>query len=164
MPIGWRELPTLVTLVLKAKIVVELGTGSGWVGERVLEALEVTNGLYYTIDLHPNQEPVKSAVQKLLAKHPTRCIFIPGDSIEVGRAWDKGNIDVLICDSDHSYDRVFGELNTWAKFNPKVCFIHDTFDVNNQLGPPYHAAKDYAEKNGKLFFNYSFPHGLGVIL
>ena len=147
------------TLALKAKKVVELGTGQGYSGGCFATALRLTGGKLYSVDIN-----AKNDVYEILKDYKDIIHYIVDDSIKAGEKWDKGDIDILYCDSDHSYNRVLGELETWGRFNPKVVFIHDTLSRAGEKVAPYHAGTDYAKKYGKTFFNFSVPHGLGVII
>jgi len=118
----------------------------------------LTDGILYSIDLYPDRDPVKSTIERLRGER--RIVFIKGDSVEVGKGWDKGDIDVLLCDSNHSYRHVLNELITWGK----VIFVHDTLRPEGGTGPPYDASKEYAERNGRKFLNLDFKHGLGLIV
>lgn len=163
---GVRHFPMLVASVfLNAKTVVELGTGQGSSGDMFVKAMKITGGRVYSIDINPN------SIGRERLKDAERITLIIGDSIEVGKRWDKGDIDVLYCDSDHSYARVIGELETWGRFHPKIIFIHDTngppparqYRKDQPHAPPFIAAKEYAEKMGRTFINLLTPEGLGVI-
>jgi len=146
-------------LVTKAKYIVELGTHRG-LGTSVLsEAATLTGGTVYTIDIDPNP-PAK---EKL--KDRTNVVFINGDSVEVGRKWDKP-VDVLFVDSDHRYDHVINELRTWGRHDPKIILIHDIYR-SESFFDPYYAGRDYAEETGKKFVvlrSNTCPEGIGVIL
>lgn len=147
----------ITAVALDAKTIVELGTGTGDSGEAFGEAIEITGGRVYSVDIAECLE-----AKNRLKGH--RITFIGADSIECGRTWDKGDIDVLLCDSDHSFKRVYGELTVWSKWHPKIIFIHDTLSPDCKITPPYNAALEFSKKAGKKFLNFSFPHGLGVIL
>jgi|GEM_PF-3294733 len=157
-----RDILITATSALKAKVVVELGTGGGYTANAFLSALNLTDGVLYSVDLNPDHEPVKSAIERL--KNNKRFNLIPGDSVEAGQRWSRGNIDILLCDSDHSEQHVFDELVTWGRFNPKLIFIHDTLGVNDEKNPPYLACEKYANGSTRLFFNLNFRHGLGIIV
>lgn len=147
------------TMALKAKKVVELGTGQGYSGGCFAIALRLTGGKLYSVDIN-----AKNDVYEILKDYKDIIEYIVDDSIKAGEKWDKGDIDILFCDSDHSYGRVIGELETWGRFNPKIIFIHDTLNVAKEIVDPYRAGTDYAEKHGKTFFNFPVPYGLGVII
>jgi len=147
----------ITAVALNAKTIVELGTEFGRSAEAFAKAVEITGGRVYSID-------IKDCLEARNKLKESRVTFIKGDSIECERSWDKGNIDVLFCDSDHSFERVYGELTAWSKWHPKLIFIHDTLFPDGSLGPPYEAALEFSKKMGKKFLNFTFTHGLGVIL
>lgn len=150
-------------LVLRAKTVVELGTGTGVSADAFLAVLRVTNGLLYSVELYPENEDVKKTLDRL--KDEPRFIFISSDSVEAGRSWNRGPIDVLYVDSNHSYEHVLEELMVWGALNPKVIFVHDILNPDNERAPPYFACEEYAKRTGKVFVSMEhFPCGLGVFL
>jgi len=150
-------------LVLKAKTVVELGTGTGCSADAFLAVLRVTDGHLYSIDLYPDSPEVKGTRERL--KDETRFHFIHSDSREAGRNWSGGKIDILYVDSDHGYEHVVEELEVWGRFNPTAIFVHDILNEKNEKGPPYFACVEYAKRSGRGFFPMDhFPCGLGVFL
>ena len=157
---------TVTTMALKAKLVVELGTGTGNSSNAFLAGLKVTGGMLYSVDLYPQRPDVKPTIERL--KGEKRVTFIKGDSVKVGKEWDKEGIDILLCDSNHGKRHVLKELEAWGKFNPKIIFIHDTLTPDKNYGSPYFAGKEYAEKHGKVFMHLdTCPEGspgLGVIV
>jgi len=149
------------TLAMRAKVVVELGTGFGHSALAFSDALKLTGGTLYTIDKDYDEGMV--AYAKKYLKERDNIVMITSDSIEAANNWNKP-IDILFCDSDHSYNHVYGELVAWERFNPKIIFIHDTLSREGEKADPYFAAKDYAEKRGKKFVNLGIPLGLGIII
>lgn len=158
-------------LVLKAKTVVELGTGNGCSAEAFLAVLKVTDGVLYSVDLHPDSEEVKRTLERL--KGEPRFIFIQGDSVEVGRKWNRSfeslnfvsPIDILYVDSNHTSKHVLDELTVWGLLNPKVIFVHDILNEKNERWDPYFACEEYARRTSKMFFAMEhFPCGLGVFV
>lgn len=112
-----------------------------------MKALKQAGGQLYSIDLQLYEWVIETT--KKLKDEPV--VFIKGDSVEVGRAWDKGDIDILLCDSDHSKERVLNELEAWTKYNPKIIFIHDLFFPDGSIAPPFEAVKEFAIKTGRPF-------------
>lgn len=148
-------------LVLKAKTVVELGTGSGVSADAFLAVLEKTNGILYSIDLNSDAPEVKNTCERL--KDNPKFRFIHSDSVEAGRKWRGEPIDILYLDSDHSYEHVLSELEVWGRFNPTIIFIHDILNEKNERGPPYFACEEYARRARRGFFPMDhFSCGLGV--
>lgn len=170
-----RHYPMFVaTVLLKAKIVIELGTGPGNSTEMFIKAVKLTGGKVYSWDIN-SEWSQKFMNRRSLSGDPADSLpsnyhkyitFNVGDSIEAGRKWDKGNIDVLYCDSNHGYRHVLTELEIWGKYNPKIIFIHDTGGPGTKmvLGHPFRAGKEYAEKTGRIFFNLLTHHGVAVII
>lgn len=149
-------------LAINAKIVVELGTFQGSSTDALSRAVEKTGGKVYTIDNEIGGVPIAEAKQRLEGR--ANIEFIKGDSIAVGESWDKGDVDMVFCDSDHSYEQVMGELTVWEQYNPKIFLIHDTFYPDMTYAPPYYATMDYANKKQKKFFNIDNGQGLGVVI
>jgi len=155
-----------ICLLTKAKIMVELGTGHGDATSMFNEVGKITDGVVYTIDIS------SEVLGRERLKNEPRVVFILSDSIKAAETWDKGDIDVLYCDSDHSYERVYGELMVWERFHPKVVFVHDTLLPDRKeapqnwitLAPPYLAMRDYCKNSGRVFFCFNFPQGLGMIV
>jgi len=158
----YKEIFIKVTKALNAKVVVELGTGHGGSCGAFVTALKETGGRLYSVDINWEQEVTKLCIQKHMSRGDP-VTFIHGDSVEVGKKWSKGDIDILYCDSDHGYEHVLNELETWGRFNPKIILLHDMFYGKDIIGGPYRAAKEYAEKHGKLFVVLKFEVGLGII-
>lgn len=164
----------VATVLLKAKIVIELGTGPGTSLEMFIKALSLTGGRVYTWDIDPKWSETFKARRRVSGEpadslpdnYEKYVTFNVGDSREAGLKWDKGNIDVLYCDSNHGYLHVLSELEIWGRFNPKIIFIHDTGGPGTKmiLGHPLRAGMEYAEKTGKIFFNLLTHHGVAVII
>lgn len=160
---NWYDLLFSVSVAINAKIIVEMGTGDGAYGggstHVFLEAVKITDGVLYSVDKRPCKE-----VRERFSKE-NKVTFILSDSVEFGRQWKGGNIDILLCDSDHSRSHVFNELKTWEKFNPKVVFIHDISGPLQQVGEPYKGIMDYlGERPDKKFIAFLMPNGLGMIV
>lgn len=160
----------IAVLSLNAKVVVELGTGMGWSTRYFLEALKITDGILYSVDLYPERDDVRPTIEAF--KNESRIIFIKGDSVQVGQNWDRP-IDILLCDSDHSEQHVLNELVAWSKSNPKIIFIHDlVWEIRNSAGvlepklaPPYYACMKFAQSTNRKFIYVSKKApGLGAII
>jgi len=153
----------IAVLSLNAKHVVELGTGPGWSLRYFLGALKITDGRITSVDLRPEAADVAHTLQRY--KDEPRVTFVKGDSVEVGKNWSQGPIDVLLCDSDHSKDHVLKELTIWSKYGPKIIFIHDLYLPDGNLGPPYYACEEFARITGRKFVILFNKHpGLGAII
>jgi len=85
---NWRA-PHLVamytaTLMVKPKVIVELGTGLGKATEMFSDALEILRqGTVYTIDKYPDNPQVIKAKKRL--QNRKNIVFVAGDSVEVGK-------------------------------------------------------------------------------
>lgn len=157
-----QDIFIMTTKALKAKLVVELGTGMGQSCGAFVTSLKETVGMLYSVDLHPEAADVSPTIQKYSGTDAP-VIFITGDSVAVGRSWSKGDIDILYCDSNHKYDHVLNELETWKNCNPKVIFIHDTLD-HGRINEPHKAGEEFARRSGRKFVNLNFTAGLGVMI
>jgi len=150
---------------MNCKVVVELGTGSGYSTRAFLNALHHTGGVLYSVDLYPEKEPIKTTLTQF--KDEKQAVFITGDSIEVGRQWKNGPVDIVLCDSDHAKERVMGELDVWNQYNPKLFLIHDIIYLSPtpHLAPPYDACLEWATKNKRKFVYIIIPGtpSLGMI-
>lgn len=170
-----RHYPLFIaTVLLKAKTVIELGTGPGASLETFIKAVKLTNGRVYTWDINPEYEK-QFRNRRVIPGDPANSLptnyekyvtFNIGDSRPAGRKWNKGDIDVLYCDSNHGYPHVQEELEVWGQFNPKIIFLHDTGGPGTKMviGHPIRAAMEYAKKKGRTFFNLLTHHGMGVII
>ena len=57
--------------------------------------------------------------------------FIQGDSKEVCKTWDKGEIKLLFIDGDHSYEGVKAD---WENYGP-MCKVVGFHDIDNKNEP-----------------------------
>lgn len=157
---------TALAFALNAKVIVELGTGSGMSAQAFLNALRYTGGVLYSVDLYPEEHTVKETRSRF--KDEKQIVFITGDSIEVGKTWDKGKVDIVLCDSDHAKDRVLGELEVWNQYQPKIFLIHDILyqSPTPHLAPPYEACVEFAQKHNRKFIYFDIPNtpSFGIII
>jgi len=118
------HLPLLYAVVPAGGVVLELGTRTGFSTTAFLTAVEEREGHVYSVD-------IKERWGKAFDGHP-QWTFIYGDSTDQP-AIDAGGlngqqVDVLLVDSDHSYEHVTREISTWAhrvKLGGVMLF-HDT--------------------------------------
>lgn len=160
-----------MALKSKARLIVELGTGRGLGVEMFSDVCKLTGGTVFTIDIEDTQKEWQVLLKNIdlynrweRLKSKGNIVFIRGDSVEVGLNWTKGNIDVLFCDSDHSYEHLVNELKIWSTYKPKLIFVHDTLTQQGKLTETNQASVDFASQEGKEYFNFFIPHGLGVIV
>ena len=157
---NWRD-PHLVamyttTLIVKPKVIVELGTGLGKATEMFSDALRILGqGTIYTIDKYPENPQVVKTRERLQDRK--NIVFITGDSVDVGKKW-KEQVDILYVDSDHSYNHVLNELRVWGS-KSKIIFVHDIFkfdpshpEEHGKLYDPYYAMADYCRESGRKYY------------
>lgn len=146
------------TILVRALSVMELGTDKGVSTGVFLEALKETHGRLFSVDIAPCEE----ARQRF--KSNPQVDFIQDDSVEFASKWKRGNIDVLFCDTDHTYERTYNELSAWTRWRPKLIFVHDTFH-NGVLQPPYYAMKKFVDESRPLYSstNLLVHCGLGIV-
>lgn len=155
------------TLIVNAKVIVELGTGAGNSTDAFLEGLKITGGILYSIDANPADVKVKTTIDRL-KNHP-QFRFLVSDSVKAAKGWQK-TVDILLCDSDHSYKHVLAELEAWGKYS-KIIYVHDiikletSYPLKRKKAPPYEACTKYAEKTGRIFYPLTgFGCGLGIVI
>lgn len=146
----------MLTIELKLKTIVELGTGVGESTIALLEAAKKTGGRVYSIDVDPCLEAHRMIKAYGLQKYWT---FIQEDSLKVG--WDKP-IDHLLIDTIHTFDQVTKELE---KYEPHVrhggiITLHDTVTWAGVLLAINRYVKDRKELR---LYNYFNNNGLAVI-
>lgn len=156
-------------LTLKPKVVVELGTGFGLATEVFSDACNIVGCKVYTIDNHPDKPQVIKARERL--KDRDNVVFITGDSVEVGRKWDK-QADIVFCDSLHKYEHVLNELEVWSK-KAKILFVHDIYDVHSRKEAvkmePYFACEEFVRRHPEWIFipvrgRDICPEGIGILI
>lgn len=158
---GHLSLLYALPVMLDAKVILELGTGEGNSTLSFVSAVQVTKGIVYSVDIDKErQDKVKEIFREEMARN--EIMFIHADSIEYVNQWNGKQIDFLLCDTDHAYKRVYGELTTWGKYMRKrgIMTVHDT---DHEVSPTYKAARDYAEQTNKGFINLPHSEGLALI-
>lgn len=145
----------IACLAVNAKKIVELGSGSGD-GCRVFNTVaKLTDGHVWSIDIDANP------LAKTIHKAEDRISWVNMDSVTAASLWDKGDIDVLYADTDHSYDRTVNEMVAWLKYHPKIIFCHDTLGFNGEV---YRGMVDFCKRSGKTLFNFNYVYGWAMIV
>ena|SRR3990167_95648 len=128
--------------ISKDGIIVEIGTFKGGSAMIMAAATEAT---IYTIDIVSQQ-----IIEKV--KEFPNINLICGYSKDIAAGWDKGEIDMLFIDGDHTYDLVMEDIKGWlprVKDGGIVCF-HDygsrpevthavTDTLEQRIGLPSHS-------------------------
>lgn len=109
---------------------VNIGAGTGTSAMAVLEKRPDLTDTFYTIDIRDYGNPYGGLVNERTAFSNAKMDFpqqIHGDSKEIAKKWDKGNLDLLIIDGDHSREGVRGDISLWEQHLKEgaVVFLHD---------------------------------------
>lgn len=133
---------------LRAKLVLEIGTGGLWSTQCFLYGLEKTDGKIISCD----------SVKRFKEFHHPRLQFINKCSSEVAKNW-KQQIDILFIDGDHHYEAVKQDYKLFFPFVRKggLVIFHDT---NHSWYPGIKKAVNEI-KGQKINFN-EFP-GLVIL-
>lgn len=159
---GWEtpsEQALLVRLAQKVPpdgVIVEIGAEFGMSASLFAYGAAATVDIY-SIDLFPGDlmrqhiENLASAgyaaiVPEAASKegdgpgYKCRTNVIKGDSVEIGRNWQFGMVDLLFIDGDHTYKGVQRDLMAWAgKVKPHGLMVfHDVAQVSNYQPHPQH--------------------------
>ncbi len=116
----------------KNPVIVNVGSGAGTSGLALRESR--SDATIYTVDISeggPNGG-LQNEVNAFKHTQYQLPIQILGDSKKVGHEWNKGEIDMLFIDGDHSYDGCKGDIEAWVPHVKKngIIMLHDyTRDV-----------------------------------
>ena len=109
---------------------VNIGAGPGTSGLALLEGNE--NLHLWTIDIAKKGRPEGALKNELTAFKKgridkSRYDQIHGDSIEVGKNWRHGKVDLVFVDGCHFYEHALGDIETWLPHvkNGGIMAIHD---------------------------------------
>lgn len=97
-------------------VLVNIGAGAGTSSLAMTEARMDLIPNIYSIDIQREDNPRGSLVseQHAFAQYNTPLIHqIHGDSYDVGLAWDKGPVDMVFVDGDHSAKSVERDIQAW---------------------------------------------------
>lgn len=137
--------------------VLELGVREGVSTSALLYGVEQNGGHVWSVDLNDRCADV-------MRGHP-QWTFIHGNSLDVARLEEGGvpaDLDLLFCDTVHSYEQVNLELKTWGpRVKPDgLILVHGI----NKHPDTLTACEGYAKSNGLMFRARPGNGGLGVIL
>jgi predicted O-methyltransferase YrrM len=96
-------------------VIVNIGAGSGTSGLAIAEARP--DATIYTVDISYESPHggLKNEVNAFRDARKAPPVQILGDSREVGKAWDKGEIDMLFIDDGHLEHEILGDITTWIQ-------------------------------------------------
>jgi len=121
-------------------VVVNIGAGNGTSGLALLQSRP--DLFLWTVEKQLESSPFgclegEWAVFDKAGLWPCeRYAWIHGDSIEVGEKWDKGAVDLIFVDGDHSYEGCAGDIKSWLPYIKPggLLIVHD-----------YHKAERFAK-------------------
>ena len=119
---------------------VEIGVQGGrslWIAKQL--AKEGVNIIGIDIDPHTPSDP--------------NVIFIQGNSREVYKTWDKGEIKLLFIDGDHSYEGVKADVENWYPLvsSPGTILFHD---FRADITPVIRAVSEFADNHPQHLWEY----------
>lgn len=178
----YKYMMFMMPILLDAKCVVETGLGSGHSTKIFLEALSMLNPprVLHTFELYPNRHyPSDQVINEinnwLKLKQGIEWKLHIMDSAKGGSVFKEPCIDLLYLDSDHAYNHIINELNSFAPFltDKAVIFTHDSFPTNphahySQIagGNPsdtYFALKDWSKNKGWKLIALRYPEGMTIL-
>ena len=112
---------TIVRSLPDEAIVVNIGAGTGTSGLAILEARPDLANTTWTVDIRDDDNPFGGLMNERNAFSEHFPGIMPrqihGDSYEVGMSWNKGWIDFLFIDADHTEAGLTKDIEAWY---PKV--------------------------------------------
>jgi len=156
----------LLPVAIRAKTIVELGTGRGTSLTALAAACEVTGGKIITVDI----EKCEKVREKF--KNCPYVVFVQEDSVSFAKKYSGDPVDFLLCDSNHRRKHVLNELHYWSKHlsSRGVIAVHDTQRPNPEnpsefiLNDPYYACLEFSREKGYKFIHIPIKYGLGVLV
>lgn len=105
-------------MMLAGSVVVNVGAGVGTSALAILEQRPDLAPTFYTVDIRDDDNPFGSLIGEQHAFQNAKMerllpVQIKGDSSSVGKAWDKGEIDFLIIDADHTRAGLMKDIRAW---------------------------------------------------
>lgn len=122
-------------LISENSICINIGAGAGTSALAVLEKRPDLTNTFYTIDITSGSSPLgslegeRNAFDKAGMDYPNQIL---GDSKNIGKNWDRGKINFLIIDGDHSAKGIRGDIKCWESHLNKnaIVFVHDYNSLN----------------------------------
>lgn len=159
-----EHLPTLYSLAveLKAKVVIELGVRTGESTIPFLEAMQVTEGHLWSVDV----EACESAKKKMKDFGlDSRWTFTMLDDISYGmHVWDRSKkADIIFVDTSHEYRQTEMEINVFEPLLRRggLMIFHDTVSFPQGVLKPIQ--EFLAKHPGYQFENHKNCNGLGIL-
>jgi predicted O-methyltransferase YrrM len=128
----------LVKTLPQDAIIVELGACRGRSGLAMAAACTHDQHVYmvdrFDIEKHCGQggwvQPDRGVLDDNVALMglEDRCTVIEGDTVEVGEAWDRGEIALLFVDASHAREGVKADLEAWLPHVRGCVCLHDYAD------------------------------------
>ena len=167
----YNELLYSLPFLVDAKVIVETGFGQGGSTQLFLKALsELDNPEerhLYTIEkfmdypsLPLGRREVKSNIEAMNFK--AKWDLIEGDSFDIGRNF-RQDFDLLFLDSDHSYETVRDELNTFGMKTKSLIITDDANYPDGRIAPPTPAMIDFSIRNKWRVLHLEENRGLCIL-
>ncbi len=97
-------------------VVINIGAGAGSSGLAFLEARDDLKLI--SVDIQNKDGHVGLGLERLTLQkagiESERYEQITGNSADVGGAWERGAVDLVFIDGDHSYDQVCRDIRAWT--------------------------------------------------
>lgn len=113
-------------------VIVNIGAGRGTSGMAFMESRDdvrlITIDVVNEMLLNGGLESERWEFGKTDFPLPTQeWEQIHEDSVTVGKEWDRGQVDMVFVDGDHSYDGAYGDISSWVPHikNGGFIAIHD---------------------------------------
>lgn len=149
--------------------VIELGVAWGNSTSALLSAVSKAGGILWSVDA--GEVRTTNMIPADWWDDP-RWQFLKADDISAeAQAWLPDGCDVMLVDSDHSYEHVTGILNTYMpRVRPGgIALFHDTqwqypdTDLGGPEGDIARALSDWCGTHGVTWENRPGSYGLGII-
>lgn len=132
----------------------ELGVREGVSTSAFVYGVEQNGGHVWSVDLNP-------LCKEVFWNHPN-WTFIHGNSLDVARLEESGvpaSLDLLFCDTVHTYEQVNLELKTWGPRVKGLILVHNI----NKYPQTKEACEDFAKSTGRMFHARPGNGGLAII-